>query len=57
VSRTSARAKLSLVADEPLDITLAMRAEINARDWGRVHVEGDRAPAFVWERIKRTWIR
>lgn len=40
------------VTEQPVDITLAIRADIKARDWSRVHVEGDRAPPF-----KRIWGR
>lgn len=38
------RAKLKLVDDDPrpIDITALIRADIEARDWGRVHVEADR---------------
>lgn len=48
---------LKLVATEPtVDITLAMRAEIEARDWGAVHVAGDRrAAVFLPERLRRVW--
>jgi hypothetical protein len=42
---------------EPLDIQQLNRADIVKRDWERVHIAGDRAPAFLWERVKRTWIR
>jgi hypothetical protein len=44
-------------AKGPLDITLAMRAEIEARDWSQVHISGDRAKPFLWERVRRTWIK
>jgi hypothetical protein len=42
--------------EPPVDVTLAMRAEIMERDWSAVHVRGDRAkPLPFFERIKRTW--
>jgi hypothetical protein len=44
-------------AHEPLDIQQLNRADIVKRDWESVHIAGDRAPAFLWERVKRTWIR
>jgi hypothetical protein len=49
---------LKLVDVEPIDITLELRKEIEARDWARVHVAGDRAkPLPFFERVRRTWIR
>jgi hypothetical protein len=57
----SARPSLRAVdkpAEAPVDITLAMRAEIMARDWAAVHVRGDRSPPLLsWERVRRTWLR
>lgn len=49
--------KLRIVPDEqPTDITLAMRAEIEARDWAAVHVAGDRrAPVFLADAVRRVW--
>jgi hypothetical protein len=42
------RPKLHIVAEQPVDITLALRADIEARDWSRVMIEGDRrAPVFL----------
>lgn len=50
------RAKLHIVKDPPKDLTLAMREEIEARDWAKVHCEGDRRkPLFLFDRVKRTW--
>jgi hypothetical protein len=51
------KAALKLVSNEtPIDITLALRADIKARDWAKVHVAGDRNPPLYWvERVKRTW--
>lgn len=46
------RPKLKLVEDAPLDITLAMRADIQARDWSRVMIAGDRSKAVLPERIR-----
>lgn len=45
-----------LVDTEPLDITLAIRADIKARDWGAVHIAGDRQkPIWLPERVRRLW--
>jgi hypothetical protein len=50
------RPKLSIVADEPVDITLALRADIARRDWSAVHIDGDRrAPVFLPEFVRRGW--
>jgi hypothetical protein len=52
------KAALKVVPTEtpPLDITLAMRAEIQARDWSRVQIEGDRSrPIVLGDRPKRGW--
>lgn len=47
---------LRAVETHPLDITLAIRADIAARDWDSVMVAGDRArPLDLPERVKRTW--
>lgn len=44
--------------EAPLDITLAMRAEIMRRDWSACHVRGDRAqPLELSDRPKRTWAK
>lgn len=41
--------KLKLVADEPKDITTLLRADIEKRDWSRVHIEADkRKPLPGW---------
>lgn len=37
----------------PVDITLALRAEIQARDWAAVHVAADRAPVSLRDRLRR----
>jgi hypothetical protein len=43
-----ARALKLVEPDQPVDITLALRADIEARDWSRVMIEGDRrAPVFL----------
>jgi hypothetical protein len=37
--------------EQPKDVTMLLRAEIMARDWGRVMVEGDRRKPWrtmVW---------
>jgi hypothetical protein len=53
--------KLALVEqadapDQPTDITGALRRDIEARDWARVHIAGDRAkPVSIADRIKRVW--
>jgi hypothetical protein len=50
--------RMRVVSEEPLDITLAMRADIKARDWARVHVAADRRePISLGERVKRVWLR
>jgi hypothetical protein len=54
------RANLKLVdqAEEPLDITLALRADIQQRDWARVMIEGDRRPPiFLPDAVRRLWRR
>lgn len=52
------QARLKLVATEPtVDITLAMRAEIEARDWGAVHVAGDRRAAVHIDEPRKGWWR
>lgn len=38
--------RLAVVREKPVDITAQLRAEIEARDWSRVHVAGDRSPAI-----------
>lgn len=51
--------KLHAVAppqEAPLDITLALRADIAPRDWAAVHIAADRrAPLMLGERPKRLW--
>lgn len=43
-------------ADEPLDISALIRADVQARDWASVHVNGDRGPAIsLGQRIRRVW--
>jgi hypothetical protein len=52
----TARAKLSLVPEEPLDIAALNRADIAARNWEKCHIEGDRrAPVYLPDRIRRIW--
>jgi hypothetical protein len=52
----SANLKLVGKVEQPTDITLALRAEIEARDWSKVMIEGDRrAPIELPERRKRMW--
>jgi hypothetical protein len=42
------RPKLHIVAEQPIDISALIRADANARDWSRCHIEGDRrAPVFL----------
>jgi hypothetical protein len=42
--------------EQPVDITLALRADIKARDWAAVHVAGDRrAPVFLPDCVRRAW--
>jgi hypothetical protein len=54
----TARAKLSLVPEQPLDIAALNRADIEKRDWSAVHVAGDRrAPVYLPDRVKRLWRR
>lgn len=44
--------------EQPKDITALLRRDIEARDWARCHVEGDRRPALdLPERVRRIWIR
>lgn len=43
IARLKQRTILREVKSEPIDITRLMRAEIQARDWSRVMIEGDRA--------------
>jgi hypothetical protein len=53
---TALRAVPKAPVDQPVDITLAMRADINERDWSRVHIAGDRrAPVSLAERVRRMW--
>jgi hypothetical protein len=53
---TALRAVPKAPADQPVDITLALRAEIDARDWARVHIAGDRrAPVSLAEHVRRIW--
>jgi hypothetical protein len=41
---------------EPTDITLQLRKDIEARDWGRMHIAADRrAPVFLPDRVRRIW--
>jgi hypothetical protein len=53
--------KLHVVApaqEQPADLTLAMRAEIEARDWAAVHIRGDRNPSLgFFDRVRRTWLQ
>jgi hypothetical protein len=52
----NAKPKLRVVGEQPVDITAALRAEIEARDWSKVHVTGDRsAPIFLPDRLRRIW--
>jgi hypothetical protein len=45
-------------AEQPTDITLELRKDIEARDWARVHIAGDRAkPISIADRIRRVWLR
>jgi hypothetical protein len=53
-------AKLRIInqAEEPVDITRELRADIEKRDWSAVHVAGDRrAPVYLPDRVKRLWRR
>jgi hypothetical protein len=55
----TARPKLLRIVEEaPKDVTMLLRADINARDWAAVHVAGDRrAPVFLPDVVKRWWLR
>jgi hypothetical protein len=47
---SGAGARLKLVPPEdpaPVDIAAQLRADIQKRDWGRVHIEGDRNPPIA----------
>lgn len=45
-----------VVNAEPLDITLAIRADIKARDWDAVHIAGDRRkPIWLPDMVRRLW--
>lgn len=47
---------LRIVDAEPTDITLALRKDIEARDWARMHISADRsAPVFLPDRVRRPW--
>lgn len=53
--------KLALVEqadapEQPTDITGALRRDIEARDWAKVHIAADRrAPVFLPDRVRRIW--
>ena len=42
-------------ADPPLDVTLAMRSEIEKRDWESVHIAGDRNKPVRLPSLQRVW--
>jgi hypothetical protein len=51
-------AKLKLVEEGRIDIAALNRADVGDPErWAKVHISGDRAKPFLWERVKRTWIR
>jgi hypothetical protein len=51
-----AKPRLSLVPPDGPDITMLERERILARDWSRVWIEGDKAPAlFIPDRVRRPW--
>jgi hypothetical protein len=41
------------VPDRPVDITLAMRDEIKARNWAAVHIAADRRPFLALGDFRR----
>ena len=50
--------KLHAVPDEPeqpTDITALNRAEIEARDWSRCHILGDKGPRIDLPEKRRRW--
>jgi hypothetical protein len=46
MTRANLRSVPKPTDEPPVDITLAMRADIEARDWGAMHVAADKRPAF-----------
>jgi hypothetical protein len=42
--------------EPPIDVTALLRRDIEARDWAKCHVEGDRRQALdLPERVRRIW--
>lgn len=60
IAKLKTKPKLRIVAKthRPVDITALIRAEIQERDWERVHVQGQRNPPLdLPDRPKGRWFR
>lgn len=48
-------ARLRLVDREPVSIPEQWREEVKARDWNKVHIEGDRNPPILLRLVRWKW--